>query len=72
MKMKTLLLMLVLVSPLAAREPLAQRIAHTDPAKYNPAKAAHGGAGQMEYMVLFDEHSLDTNLAFSFIGACSA
>jgi len=64
MKMKTLWLMLVLVFPLAAREPLAQRIAHTDPAKYRPAKAAHGGAGQMEYMALLDAHSLDTNLCF--------
>ena len=64
MKMKTLWLMLVLVFPLAAREPLAQRIAHTDPAKYRPAKAVHGGAGQMDYMVLLDAHSLDTNLLF--------
>jgi mannose-6-phosphate isomerase-like protein (cupin superfamily) len=62
--MKTLWLILVLVIPLAAREPLAQRIAHTDPAKYMPAKAAHGGAGQMEYMGLLDAHSLDTNLCF--------
>jgi mannose-6-phosphate isomerase-like protein (cupin superfamily) len=64
MKMKTLWLMLVLVFPLAAREPLAQRIARTDPAKYHSGKAVHGGAGQMEYMVLLDEHSLDTNLRF--------
>lgn len=64
MKLKTLWLMLVLVFPLAAREPLAQRIAHADPAKYRAAKAAHGGAGQMEYMVLLDKHSLDTNLLF--------
>jgi mannose-6-phosphate isomerase-like protein (cupin superfamily) len=62
--MKTIMLTLVLVFPLAAREPLAQRIAHTDPAKYQPAKAVHGGAGQMDYMVLLDEHSLDTNLFF--------
>jgi len=64
MTMKTLWLMLVLVFPLAAREPLAQRIAHTDPAKYRAGKAVHGGAGQMEYMVLLDEHSLDANLLF--------
>jgi len=62
--MKTLWLMLILAFPLAAREPLAQRIAHTDPAKYHAAKAVHGGAGQMEYMGLLDEHSLDTNLRF--------
>jgi mannose-6-phosphate isomerase-like protein (cupin superfamily) len=64
MKMKTLWLMLVLVFPLAGREPLTQRIAHSDPAKYRPAKAVHGGAGQMEYMALLDAHSLDTNLFF--------
>jgi mannose-6-phosphate isomerase-like protein (cupin superfamily) len=63
-KIKTLCLMLVLALPLVAREPLAQRIAHTDPSKYKPAKGAHGGAGQMDYMVLFDAHALDTNLFF--------
>ena len=62
--MKTLWLLLLLISPLAAREPLAQRIAHTDPAQYRPAKTAHSGAGQLDYMTLFDAHSLDTNLNF--------
>src|SRR5260370_41342535 len=62
--MKTAWLMLVMILPLAAREPLAQRIAHTDPAKYRPAKAVHGGAGQLDLMVLLDAHSLDTNLLF--------
>ena len=38
MKLKTLWLMLVLVFPLAAREPLAQRIAHADPSKYRAAR----------------------------------
>ena len=62
--MKTFCLIVLLAFPLAAREPLAQRIAHTDPAKYRIAKAVHGGAGQMEFMVLLDAHSLDTNLMF--------
>jgi mannose-6-phosphate isomerase-like protein (cupin superfamily) len=58
--------MLLLPIPLAAREPLplAQRIAHTDPAKYVPSKAVHDGAGQMEFFALLDEHALDTNLCF--------
>ena len=56
--------MLVLVFPLAAREPLAQRIAHTDPARYRAVKAVHGGAGQLDLMTLLDAHSLDTNLCF--------
>src|SRR5207342_1815031 len=46
------------------REPLAQRIVHTDPSKYRPSKAVHDGAGQLDYMALFDAHSLDTNLWF--------
>jgi mannose-6-phosphate isomerase-like protein (cupin superfamily) len=62
--MKTLSLLLLLVVPMAARQPLAERIAHTDPAKYAPAKAAHGGAGRMKYMVLLDAHALETNLLF--------
>ena len=64
MKMKTLCLVALLAFPLAALEPLAQRIAHTDPSKYRPSKAVHDGAGQMDYMALFDAHSLDTNLFF--------
>jgi mannose-6-phosphate isomerase-like protein (cupin superfamily) len=62
--MKTLWLMLVMILPLAAREPLAQRIAHTDPAKYRSVTAVHGGAGQLDLMVLLDAHSLETNLCF--------
>ncbi len=57
-------LLLLFLMPLAAREPLAQRIAHTDPAQYRPSKAVHDGAGQLNYMALFDFHSLDTNLQF--------
>jgi mannose-6-phosphate isomerase-like protein (cupin superfamily) len=62
--MKTLWLMLALVLPVAAREPLTHRIAHTDPAKYQRATAVHRGAGQMDLMVLLDGHALDTNLYF--------
>lgn len=52
------------MGPLVAREPLAQRIAHTDPKKYRVAKSVHGGAGELNYMGLLDHHSLDTNLFF--------
>jgi mannose-6-phosphate isomerase-like protein (cupin superfamily) len=62
--MKTLCLAVTLILPLAAAEPLAQRIVHADPAKYRPSKAVHNGAGQLDYMALFDAHSLDTNLYF--------
>jgi mannose-6-phosphate isomerase-like protein (cupin superfamily) len=62
--MKTLCLMAALILPLAAREPLAQRIVHSDPSQYTVHKGVHGGAGQMDYVQLFDGHSLDTNLYF--------
>jgi mannose-6-phosphate isomerase-like protein (cupin superfamily) len=62
--MKKLCLALLLTWPLAAREPLAQRIVHTDPSKYRPSKAVHGGAGQIAFYALFDEHTLDANLQF--------
>ena len=44
--------------------PLAQRIAHTDPAKYRPSPAVHGGPGQLNYMALFNATAMDTNLFF--------
>ena len=50
--------------PLVAVEPLAQRIAHTDPAHYTAHEAVHGGPGQMKFVALFDSHALDTNLYF--------
>src|SRR5882672_10768120 len=62
--MKTLCIAALLMLPLAAREPLAQRIVHTDPSKYRPSKAVHDGAGQLDFTALLDAHSLDTNLFF--------
>jgi mannose-6-phosphate isomerase-like protein (cupin superfamily) len=53
-----------LVLPSAAREPLASRIVHADPAKYNHNPAVHNGPGALDYMALFDYHSLDANLYF--------
>ena len=44
--------------------PLAQRIVHTDPAKYRPSPSVHEGAGQLDYMALFNQNTLDTNLFF--------
>ena len=55
---------LVWAVPALATEPLAQRIAHADPAKYTTHQAVHAGPGQMKYMQLFDSHALDTNLLF--------
>src|SRR5580693_8884896 len=50
--------------PIAARESLAARIAHSDPSKHRPSPAVHGGAGSLDFTALFDAHSLDTNLYF--------
>jgi mannose-6-phosphate isomerase-like protein (cupin superfamily) len=54
----------VVMAPLNAVEPLAFRIAHTDPAKFRPSPAVHGGAGRLDFTALLDFHSLDTNLQF--------
>ena len=58
------LLAVLLVLPLAAREPLAKRIAHTDPAKYRDLQHVHGGAGKMNFMELLGRDVLNTNLLF--------
>src|SRR5215831_21176315 len=52
------------LAPLGAVEPLASRIAHTDPSKYRPSPSVHGGAGNLDFTALLDFHSLDTNLQF--------
>jgi mannose-6-phosphate isomerase-like protein (cupin superfamily) len=52
------------LAPLGAVEPLASRVAHTDPSKYRPSPAVHGGAGKVDFTALLDFHSLDTNLQF--------
>ena len=62
--MRAFWLAFVAVVCLGAREPLAQRIGHTDPAKFEIVKAVHEGPGQMSYAVLLDSHSLETNLSF--------
>lgn len=54
--------------PALAAGPLAQRIAHADPAKYTTHQAVHDGPGQMKFMVLLDAHALDTNLLFMHRG----
>jgi len=53
-----------LAIPAVAREPLAARIAHTDPTKFRHSPAVHNGPGALNYMALFDFHTLDTNLDF--------
>ena len=52
--MRVLLLASLLTVSLFAREPLAQRITHLDPAKYRKAQRAHAGAGELHYITLVD------------------
>src|SRR5262245_48681193 len=59
-----LILITLLSFPLMAREPLAQRIAHTDPSKYRKAPRVHGGAGELDFTGLFDAYAFNTNLIF--------
>jgi mannose-6-phosphate isomerase-like protein (cupin superfamily) len=62
--MRTLMVGILLTSGLTAAQPLTQRIARTDPSNYSPSPGVHGGPGQLNYMVLLDTRSLDTNLIF--------
>jgi mannose-6-phosphate isomerase-like protein (cupin superfamily) len=55
---------LLIAGQIVAREPLALRIVHSDPSKYRQLTAVHEGAGHMAFSVLFDEHTLETNLQF--------
>ena len=48
----------------AAREPLAARIAHSDPGKYRHSPAVHGGPGYLDFTALFDAHAVEPNLQF--------
>src|SRR5215510_1383960 len=59
-----LVVALLALMPLTAREPLAQRIAHTDPARYRKAPRVHGGAGELHFMELFGRDTFNTNLIF--------
>lgn len=49
---------------LAAKEPLAQRIAHSDPSKYRKIRSVHAGAGELHYQGLFDAETFNTNFIF--------
>jgi len=68
MKATLLVLTVAMMIPLAAREPLAARIAHADPKNYRHNPSVHGGPGALDYMALFDAHSIDTNLYFMHRG----
>jgi mannose-6-phosphate isomerase-like protein (cupin superfamily) len=64
MTMRLALLIPALSIAAAARDPLPQRIAHTDSSKFRVAKKVHAGAGELHYMGLFDAQTFSTNLIF--------
>jgi mannose-6-phosphate isomerase-like protein (cupin superfamily) len=66
--MKILLLLLFATAiPLLPRDPLAQRIGHTDPAKYTRSRS-HGSAGDMACETLLPATSM--NVPLNFIHRC--
>jgi mannose-6-phosphate isomerase-like protein (cupin superfamily) len=50
--------------PIAGREPLASRIAHSDPSRFRHSQAVHEGAGALDFTALFDAHTIEPNLQF--------
>lgn len=47
-----------------AQQPLANRVAHTDPAAYRRLEAVHDGAGSMDFAVLLGADAVSTNFIF--------
>jgi len=62
--MRVLFSLLLLTLPLFARDPLAERIVPTDPAKYRQLKNVHKGAGELHYVGLLDATALSTKFLF--------
>jgi mannose-6-phosphate isomerase-like protein (cupin superfamily) len=60
---KILVLLLAAAIPLMPRDPLAQRIGHTDPSRYTRSRS-HGSAGDMACETLVPGNALTTNLQF--------
>lgn len=56
--------LLVFAFALLAKEPLAQRIAHSDASKYRKLRGVHAGAGELHYVGLFDAATFSTNFIF--------
>ena len=59
-----LLSIMMAMAPAYAAKPLAERIGHTDPAKYRHLTAVHDGAGTMDFAPILSADALSTNLIF--------
>ena len=55
-----------------ADESLAQRVQHTDPTKYRPLKAVHGGAGNMAFTGLLARGAVTPHFNFLHRGEIPA
>ena len=56
---------LVLLSlAIFAKDPLASRIAHSDPSKYRKIGKVHAGAGELHFAGMFDASTFSTNFIF--------
>jgi mannose-6-phosphate isomerase-like protein (cupin superfamily) len=64
--------MLLSVTPAFAAKPLAERIGHTDPAKFRHLTAVHAGAGTMDFAPILGADALSTNLIFVHRGTLNA
>ncbi|MEO8483923.1 MAG: cupin domain-containing protein [Acidobacteriota bacterium] len=53
----------------AAAVSLAQRIVHTDPARFRASPAVHGGAGHLDFTALIGANGQETNFNFLHRGA---
>lgn len=62
--MRVVLLTMICAASLLARDPLAQRIRHSDPSRYRMQKSVHGGAGEMGYTALFNSPDFQSNFNF--------
>jgi mannose-6-phosphate isomerase-like protein (cupin superfamily) len=60
---KTILILMAVHAAALARDPLAQRIGHTDPAQYRRSHS-HGSKGEMACQTLLPGAALATNLQF--------
>ena len=49
---------------LFARDPLAMRVRHNDPAKYRPSKGVHGGPGHIDYTLVLEPKDFNANVLF--------
>src|SRR5262245_1364383 len=50
--------------PASAGDSLAKRIAHTDPSRFRPSPAVHGGAGHLDFTALLTAAGQDTHFYF--------